>query len=153
MHRRSHGVRGRRPTHRRRRATGGGGTGKSTSFGVVYQPPRAPPRLTVARTSELSRGRDHVLLCHERHVLNCNACAGVVVVDKSKFAACDFSVVRERVAPQNANPCRDGATEKNAMGRRVHSCTLHPHAHRTMSQLTYLPTCSGFSLITLITCK
>ena len=140
MRRRSHGVRGRRPTHRRRRATGGGGTGKSTSFGVVYQPPRAPPRLTVARTSELSRGRDHVLLCHERHVLNCNACAGVVVVDKSKFAACDFSVVRERVAPQNANPCRDGATEKTLwVGgcTRAHSTPTHTVLCRNL--LTYPP--------------
>ena len=33
----------------------------------------------------------------------------------------------------------------------MHSCTFHPHARRTVSQLTYLPTCSGFSLITLIT--
>ena len=57
MHRRSQRARGRPPTHRRRRATGGGGTGKSTSFGVVYQPPPTPPRLTVARTSELAEAR------------------------------------------------------------------------------------------------
>ena len=56
MRRRSHRAHGRPPTRRRRRAIGGGGTGKSTSFGVVYQPPRTPPRLAVARTSELRRG-------------------------------------------------------------------------------------------------